>query len=274
MSLSLSDIPKAIADSSALYAAIGNNRTLTVERAFMRYTFQVAFTSHLGLKRKYCFSVSEQSTHQKWSQALQRQVAATIETKKPDTTHPRAAVRQAAEIVSFQVLRDALIPKEENPSMQGANASTNGRVAKPQRSGSVSVAYPATQGRSEMELGPLVPGRAGHNQVQGSSQNSMHGEGEQGGAVNTGKAEGTEKEDCMGGMVDVQSGKELVLLCRQNSLLPGVLELLQSGLPTGPAQSGQMGHAEQAGRNVNRGMGTGMGKAERAMSKRGGGGRV
>lgn len=42
----------------------------------------------------------------------------------------------------------------------------------------------------------------------------------------------------MGGMMDIQTGKELVLLCRQNSLLPGLLEVLQAGVGAGGGDRG------------------------------------
>ena len=247
----------------------------------MKHTFQVAFTSHLGSKRKYCFSVPDEATHQKWGQALSKQVAATIESKRPDAMSPRAAIRQAAEIVSLQVLRDALIPREDVPTVQGAvgNSSGLGRTTRPQRSGSVSVAYAVAQGRTEMELGPLMSGRNSQSRVQVTGMSGAPGDGEQGVEGEGGGA--AEKEDQTSGMVEVQSGKELVLLCRQNSLLPGVLELLQSGLPgaggrAGAGRSereGPIGQAGPVGR-TNGPAGSAMSNLDRAMSKRGGGGRV
>ena len=111
----------------------------------------------------------------------------------PQSTRDR--IRQAARSVSLQVLRDAVIPPEEpNGDIKAMTNGSRNRV------GSVSIAYSAGQGRAEAALGPLVAGRPGH---------------------------GTERQ---GGLVGVQTGKELLLLCRQNSLLPGVLELLQAGM--------------------------------------------
>ena len=200
---------------------------------------------------------------------LEKQVAATIQAKIPDTTHPRTAIRHAAEIVSLQVLRDALLPKDESslPQPSSANGGAS-KASKTQRSGSVSVAYPAMQGRQEVDLGPLVSGRLVRDGAPALRRNS----GDEADTVKN------EEEDRAGGMVDVQSGKELVLLCRQNSLLPGVLELLQSGLPTSATggQSGQGGVSGVRSRNGSQGnlMGLGTGTLERNMSKRGGGGRV
>lgn len=165
----------------------------------MQHTFQVSFISHLGLKRKYCFSVADASTRTKWGNMLQKQISATTSSKRVTITDTRDKIRLAAEVVSLQVLRDALIPPESK--LEENNRSLD-RPAGPPRMGSISLTYPMNQGRAESELGPLVPGRPG---PRGDAEN---------------------------GMVECKNGKELVLLCRQNSLLPGVLELLQAGLPT------------------------------------------
>jgi len=66
------------------------------------------------------------------------------------------------------------------------------------RQGSVSTTYEQTAGRDEKALGPLIaPTKVGSESTSG--------------------------------LVDIRTGKELVLLCRQNSLLPGLLELLSAG---------------------------------------------
>ena len=145
----------------------------------MRHTFHIAFVSHLGLKRKYCFSVPELAIHAKWQTLLDRQIAATTSANAQPTTR----VRRAAEDVALQVLRDAVVPPETT-----------------KRSNSISV---TTGGTREVDL------------------------------------------DGAGGMVQCLTGKELVLLCRQNSLLPGLLELLQAGV--GEEDSVAMGSRIAAG---------------------------
>ena len=191
----------------AVYASVGNTRTITVERAFMKNTFQVGFASHTGVKRKYCFSVGDASMRRKWAMVLQRQINATKTAHGTVANHPRAAVRRAAEVVSLQVLRDALI----SPDTKDDKAA-RGILGRTQRSGSVSLALVGANGSTE---------------VNKRDQDETGGDGD-------------DQHERPSGMIEVKNGKELVLLCRQNSLLPGVLELLQSGIAT-PA-SGQMGH--------------------------------
>jgi len=153
----------------------------------MRNTFQISFFSPANLKRKYCFSVPNDKTKIKWGQLLQKQI--TIYKSKAQASMPKSnELRQVAEKVSLQVLRDAVIP-HDTPITNGARP----------RQGSVSTTYDQLAGRDEKALGPLQP----------SKSNTI--------------------SDRTSGMVDIRTGKELVLLCRQNSLLPGLLELLSAG---------------------------------------------
>lgn len=222
--------------TSALYASLGNSRTFTVERAFMRHTFHVAFVSHLGQKRKYCFSVPDAAARAKWGTTLNRQIWV-AQVKKQQQANgvnlktPEDCVRRAAEAVALQVLRDALIAAEDkNEEHVGGSATphSHGHVspsskqtssipARVLRQGSVSVAYIKAHAE-EADLGPLQPTRGHHS--DGS------------------------------GMVELQTGKELVLLCRQNSLLPAVLALLQKGAGTS-AHVGQLQAAQTQTKSQN-----------------------
>lgn len=158
-----------------------------VERAFMRHTFHISFFSPTNLKRKYCFAVPNDEMKIKWGQLLHKQI--TICKSKAQASVPKAnELRQVAEKVSLQVLRDAVIPQDIH--------QPNGTRA---RQGSVSTTYDQLAGRDEKALGPLQP----------SKSHTI--------------------SDRTSGMVDIRTGKELVLLCRQNSLLPGLLELLSAG---------------------------------------------
>jgi hypothetical protein len=209
--------------SRQLYAALGNTRTFAIDRAFMRHTFQVSFVSHLGLKRKYCFGVPDASTRQRWGVLLQRQIKLThASVAEQQQTYSR--VRQVAEGVALQVLRDAVIAPEDKEGKRGA------------RNGSVSLAYPVQVGKLEDGLGPLQP--------------KAVGAGAAGAASGNGHADSVQAS----GLVQMQTGKELVLLCRQNSLLGGLLDLLQAG-----KGNGEGGATEQRAAYGAYGMGVEMG---------------
>jgi hypothetical protein len=204
------------------YAGLGNARVFNVERAFMKHTFQVSFSNHLGVKRKYCYSVTDPAVHAKWISVLHRQILLARHSK-PAMSHStntgqaidrQQRIRIAAEAVALTVLRDALIPptedrektsRDHDNEMEKEKENSNPARPRVERSGSVSIAYGALAGQSENDLGPLQAGKLGNP---------------------------TERT---GGMLECQTGKELVLVCRQNSLLPGMLELLQAGVEQGRA---------------------------------------
>ncbi|WRT67712.1 uncharacterized protein IL334_004684 [Kwoniella shivajii] len=196
--------------NAASYGNLGNTRLFTVERAFMKHTFHVSFTSHTGLRRKYCFSVPDVDTRRVWGKMLSRQITSTQQSKYVSATTLQQKIRLTAENVSIQVLRDALIPLEDKSlssvTAEGIPGTMRGRVGSSQRgsndkgrSGSVSISYTNAL-KEESDLGPLLPTKSNHHLL-----------------------------DRQSGLLDIQSGKELVLLCRQNSLLPRLLELLHSG---------------------------------------------
>jgi hypothetical protein len=186
--------------SSARYASLGNSRTFVIERAFMRYTFQISFTSSTNQKRKYCFSVPNDEVRLKWGQLLRKQIAFCKPRSTQHQNQNQNQLRQTAEKVSLQVLRDAVIPPDDPTTMLNQTSRT--------RQGSVSTTYEHTAGRDEKALGPLVPpNKAGSERTSG--------------------------------LVEIRTGKELVLLCRQNSLLPGLLELLSAGREDNKSQSRQ-----------------------------------
>ncbi|WVQ65857.1 uncharacterized protein L199_004035 [Kwoniella botswanensis] len=213
-----------IGSNAALYGNLGNTRLFTIERAFMKYTFHVSFTSHLGLKRKYCFSLNDLESKRRWGKLLSKQINLTKQTKSSAITTVQEKIRQTAENVSIQVLRDALIPSEWKSQHQPIDASamiSNGNGCrvdsnnnrgrdrssaskeKTTRSGSVSISYTKPL-KEEYDLGPLVPTKS------------------------TNPPLGLNGQERQSGIMEIQTGKELVLLCRQNSLLPGLLGLLHS----------------------------------------------
>ncbi|EIW73642.1 hypothetical protein TREMEDRAFT_67472 [Tremella mesenterica DSM 1558] len=232
--------------NAMLYEGIGNGKTIMVERSFMKHTFQISFLGNQGSKRKYCFSVQDNSIREKWGGLLLKQIGMNRKSRNLKIENHREKIKQVAENVSLQVLKDALIPLEtitpflnssqprpslpnhlsqsnqinqviqsiqsnqpfqqnqSNISSQNADfiekqssQSISTMNDKKTRSGSISAAYSVHGGQAEKSLGPLKPS-------------------------------GTQiDEEVKNGLINCQTGKEMVLLCRQNSLLPGLLELLQ-----------------------------------------------
>ncbi|KGB74832.1 hypothetical protein CNBG_0670 [Cryptococcus deuterogattii R265] len=198
-----------VGDNAALYASLGSIRHFNVERAFMRHTFQIAFSNHVGLKRKYCFSMNSFASCQEWRELLEKHIRETKGAKSIKGSSSRDVARQAAEAVSLQVLRDALISTEETAQLTKENTAFRPRgnaAAQPEsdtgprsRTGSISAVYAQHALKEEYELVPRQP-------VQ--EENDMDKASQKGNA---------------------RTGKELVLLCRQNSLMPWLLNLLLAG---------------------------------------------
>ena len=172
----------------------------------MQHTFQVSFLSPTGLKRKYCFSLPDANSRTKWGTLLQHQIAATKAVPMSSNL-----IRTAAEGVALQVLRDAVIPMEPETK----------------RSGSVSVVYK----EGDMPFRPKVPAQKDDGSGAGEFGDGLNelDERDGGDRDERDQKDGSGGRGKMSGLMDVQTGKELVLLCRQNSLLPGLLELLQVG---------------------------------------------
>ncbi|KAF9263260.1 hypothetical protein L218DRAFT_865390 [Marasmius fiardii PR-910] len=57
------------------YAGLPLALRITIERAFMRHTFQVAFVNHCGNKRRYMFSVDDALIRHQWTEILIGQAA-------------------------------------------------------------------------------------------------------------------------------------------------------------------------------------------------------
>ncbi|WVO15789.1 hypothetical protein L204_103451 [Cryptococcus depauperatus] len=210
-----------IGSNAALYSSLGNTRHITIERAFMRHTFQISFTNQNGLKRRYCIGVNTAETCHRWRTLLEKQIQETSELKMKVRSHEKSStIRQTAEAVSLQVLRDALMSPEEKmdishcssdkSSQSVASGGFRPNTATDQsrsRAGSVSLAYAQYALKEEYDLGPLQPTR------------------------------GNDTIDTTSSLVGTRTGKELVLLCRQNSLMPGLLELLHAGTGRSSAES-------------------------------------
>ncbi len=186
----------------------------------MQHTFQVAFVNHLGVKRKYCFSLEDAESRDTWVTALSTYIQHTrAEMSSLATTRglmsPR--LRSSARTIALQILQDALISdkKETEEAIKPtpptstwglSNFSPPPSIKKPkivrERTGRrVSVA------KMMQESTPTEPGFPIAEEEEPEIPNNT------------------------------QKGKDIVLICRQNSILTIVLGLLnaavQEDIPAG-----------------------------------------
>ncbi|KAH9013745.1 hypothetical protein EDB85DRAFT_2076558 [Lactarius pseudohatsudake] len=88
--------------SALLYTGLPLSSPIVIERSFMRNTFQLAFVNHEGSKRRYMFSVDDPVMRYNWTVSLKRQIDIVSAGSSP--------FHRAAEQIAFRVLQETLIP--------------------------------------------------------------------------------------------------------------------------------------------------------------------
>ncbi|KAM0791694.1 hypothetical protein ACM66B_003967 [Microbotryomycetes sp. NB124-2] len=261
------------------YQGLPLNKAFLIERAFMQHTFQVSFTNHLDVKRKYMFSTLSADRRAEWLQAMRHQTALCL--RKP---RPASAALEAGEAVAVQVLRDSLIqPDEPVAVLSSAAPSPRPNTAAP-RFGTASAAAAAAAAAATTLPVPATPTvlrnrqgtptRAGPGALARSHSTSriyaaLYKHESDLGVDNSTGSNGTKKSSLTttttrrGSRDDPTSaaltaallssnwsktGDEIVLTSEQNSLLPVVLSFLGSGLPAAPHPVSYQGSAFQISR--------------------------
>ncbi|GAA5909370.1 hypothetical protein JCM5296_007018 [Sporobolomyces johnsonii] len=237
------------------YQGLPLNKAFSVERAFMQHTFQVSFTNHLDVKRKYMFSTMDPSIRTEWLRVARERIAAALSTPAP----PSQALA-AAQAVSVQVLRDVFLPPEEPAQVSSAAPSPRPNLAAPRFGPPVTPALPPPPPRTRLG----TPTRAGAGALVRSHsvsrlyaaqfqhetdlstdrrQSSAHAQQQQaraGAAADVARVLAAERKSAF-----AKTGHDLVLTTEQNSLLPLVLEFLNAGLEAAPHPVSLQGSAFQ-----------------------------
>jgi serine/arginine repetitive matrix protein 2 len=163
--------------NAALYTGLPLSNKFSVERAFMRNTFQVSFVRHTEQPRKYMFSVEGSLVHQQWMNVMRRQIARAVEADASlASLGPLSAQsRRAAEAVAVQVLRDTLIAPDD---VRAASVSTHRPPFSHARAGSSLGAMLAYGGEGPVSgiqslSVPKGAPRTGHDLVTICQQNSL-----------------------------------------------------------------------------------------------------
>jgi serine/arginine repetitive matrix protein 2 len=224
--------------NAPLYTGLPLNSTVTVERAFMRHTFQLAFQNHHGLKRKYMFSVDDPLIRHQWTVSLKRQIDAVADVIHQDNPAPAPTrFHRAADAVAFKVLQDTLIaPFEHTIASLAVNKALSREAASNQR-------FPG-DGRftrtNGMGLAVSAPtNRTSH--VRSKSRSKVyhrHGPGKM--EMESNAIRGRHRQEVSSDLDDdlsrqpegpTWSGQDLQMLCQQNSSIALVLSFLQVGSP-------------------------------------------
>ncbi|SGZ13556.1 BQ5605_C028g10576 [Microbotryum silenes-dioicae] len=243
------------------YQGLPMNKAFSIERAFMQHKFQVSFTNHLNVKRKYMFSTLNAGLQRAWLRHLRERIAAAM--AAPPAPTPALS---AAEAVAVQALQDILIaPDELLPLLTaGSAASPRAHTAAPRnrgasrsrqgtptaatraaltnagvlvRSNSVSKIY-AAHYKIEADLHPDNARKKPSSPAVAALGSPVIGSP----TVQSKEAEALEH---LRASPYTKTGEELVLMTEQNSLLPVVLSFLGAGVGTAPLPMSANGSAFQ-----------------------------
>ena len=215
------------------YSGLPLSHTIVIERAFMKNTFQIAFLSQAGAKRRYMFSVDDPIIRNEWATCLRRQMDATASPTSPTNgtaTHGASKFHKASQLIAFKVLQESLMgPGSLSPSPAGHRlngSSSNGGA--PYLTGS-SVPFSNSPGHARSKSRSRLYHRqgAGRNELDlGSrSQNSSR---ESNDYLQDSSDPSTPEQRCEGA---VWTSRELEMHCQQNSAISLVLSFLQVGAP-------------------------------------------
>jgi len=221
------------------YQGLPLNKAFSVERGFMQHTFQVSFTNHLDVKRKYMFSCAFAGSRNQWLRLLRERISASGNSAQAPASTDDPTLT-AARTASIHALRDVLLPPDEPaPLVPSAAPSPRPNAAAPQRFGQPVAPPPRTAGG---RLG--TPTRAGLMLARSSSVSRLYpaqfkheadlGAAGRARAANGAAAAAQGSRDELEGARSVhgrflKTGRELVLTTEQNSLLPLLLSFLNVG---------------------------------------------
>ncbi len=186
----------------------------------MRFTFQLAFVNHLDVKRKYRFSIDSAETRDTWCEALSRNISLSQSQRsgrdKNSSVMP-GPVWCAAEDAALRTLQDAFIAEEKD-----SQADTSATLS-PFGLGSGKPFSPPSSLRKPKIVRQITGRRISVAKIMMPLQK---GEGDPAGDDDN--MQGIDEEPTL--PEKAQTGKDIVLVCRQNSILPLVLGLLHAGM--------------------------------------------
>jgi len=201
--------------NALLYSGLPLSSSIVVERAFMRNTFQLAFSDmHCG-RRRYMFSVDDPVLRHQWVASLKRQVeiaCSNYATLVTDTGTTK--FRLAAEAVAFRVLYESLLCDEF-----GRNTRS---LSSPPQSLSINGTPHRLDQQQQRNFGAYL-----HARSKSRSQwyhNSMAGKMEI--DLEVPIDDETDNVDGVAPPQKMWKGQDIEVLCRQNSSVAGVISYL------------------------------------------------
>ncbi|KAH9911831.1 uncharacterized protein B0H18DRAFT_891602 [Fomitopsis serialis] len=230
-----------------LYSGLPLSNTVVVERAFMRNTFQLAFVDHRGAKRKYMFSLDDPLMRHQWAVSIRRQIDIVASTVSPaEASGSSSKTYKANERLAFRVLQETLISNSDeedavplSPVDQALARLNGGPSQRHAPNGSMSSGRGALNGQhSNGWPGAERRSNGASLHVRSKSRSKVyhrHGPGKFELELNDSSDARTDDEQVQpDGSAHSQrqrlwSGRDLDIVCRQNSLITPMLAYLQAG---------------------------------------------
>jgi len=200
--------------NALLYSGLPLSSSVVVERAFMRNTFQLAFSDMHCDRRRYMFSVDDPVLRHQWAASLKRQVEVASSNYAALTMDPVATkFHLAAEAVAFRVLYESLLCDEfgrntRSLSPPPQSPPTNGAVHRFDQQQRSFGAYLHARSKSRSQWY--------HNSMAGKMEIDLEVPIDD----ETDTAEGVAPP------VKMWKGQEIETLCRQNSSVASVISHL------------------------------------------------
>ena len=207
----------------------------------MQHIFHLSFQNHLGLKRKYLYSFQDAESRATTFEILQQLIERTREAKQnwKDTPVMSSASRQLADQISIRVLQSSLITKGNSLKESGSRKSKKnvpgGTLSR--RPSNPASNFPVT---SSLVRNPSWRQEHLHHDTSPALEQTYRFDD------TASFREGADNQDLDIGPTATSApttdtphtGKDIVLICRQNSLLPVVLGFLRYGLPSDVVETG------------------------------------
>lgn len=226
--------------NALLYTGLSPSCPVSVERAFMRNTFQVAFLNHLSTPRRYMFSFADPLVRHEWATSLKRLTDAASTSVPSAGSNPspfQARFTRAVSDIIFRVLQETLIgpeafssPEKLNGALKCLNSTSNSRhdsqfsLSSRDITGSSDLVRSKSKSRVYHHHGPgkleAESSRTAPSYSRSSSEDDGNGTDP--------RSRGEERQ---------WSGKDLEMFCQQNSSIAQVVELILPAISNQVIQS-------------------------------------
>lgn len=226
--------------NALLYTGLPPSWPISVERAFMRNTFQVTFLNHHNAPRRYMFSFADPLVRHEWATSLKRLTDAStnISSAGPNLSPFQARFARAVSDIAFRVLQETLIgseafsaqqsPEKLNSALNRLNSASNSRHDSQYSLSSRDTTGPSDLVRSKSRSKVYHHHGPGKLEAENSHITPSHSRSSSEDNVGDPRSRAEER---------LWSGKDLEMFCQQNSSIAQVVELLLPAISNQAIQS-------------------------------------